>query len=128
MSDERNPLDWIAIADEDLAVAQLAIRRKKPLTDIASFHAQQCAEKYLKAMLVTRKLPFPKTHDLILLTNLCAQAGIFVGIDPKKLNTLSDNAVRARYPGAAQTLDEARGAITIAQPVRKFTRQYLNVK
>ena len=127
MSDEHDPLAWISIAEEDWAVARSALRRKKPLTDIASFHAQQCAEKYLKAMLVARGRAFPKTHDLILLSNLCTQAGIFVEIDPKQLNTLSDDAVRSRYPGVAQTLDEARDALEIAKTVRKFARKFLNV-
>jgi len=27
-------------------------------------HAQQCAEKYLKALLALRAMDFPKTHDL----------------------------------------------------------------
>jgi hypothetical protein len=62
------------------------------------------------------------------LNNLCAQAGILVGIDPKRLNTLSDDAVRSRYPGAAQTVDEARDALEIAKAVRKFARKFLNLK
>ncbi len=128
MSDERDPLAWISIAEEDLTLAKSALRRKKPLTDVASFHAQQCAEKYLKAMLVARGKTFPKTHDLILLSNLCTQAGIFIGIDPKRLNTLSDNAVRSRYPGAVQTIDEAREALETAQAVRKFARKFLGVR
>jgi len=128
MNDELDPLAWIAKAEGDYEMARLALRRKEPLTDSSSFHAQQCAEKYLKAMLVARGKAFPKTHDLILLNNLCAQTGIFVGIDPKQLNTLSDSAVRSRYPGAAQTVDEARDALEIAKAVRKFARKYLNVK
>jgi len=33
--------------------------------DSACFHAQQCAEKYLKARLQEAGLAFPKTHDLL---------------------------------------------------------------
>lgn len=128
MNDERDPQAWVAKAEEDYEIARLALRRKKPLTDSASFHSQQCAEKYLKAMLVARGKAFPKTHDLILLSNLCAQAGIFVGIDLKRLNTLSDTAVRSRYPGAAQTIEEARDALEIAKAVRKFARKFLGVQ
>src|SRR5207253_8193368 len=32
--------------------------------DAVCFHAQQCAEKYLKACLQEADLPFRKTHDL----------------------------------------------------------------
>jgi len=128
MSDEHDPQAWVEKAEGDYEMVRMALHRKKPLTDIASFHAQQCAEKYLKAILLERGREFPKTHDLILLSNLCAQAGVFVEVDPKQLNTLSDDAVRSRYPGAAQTLDEARDALEIAKAVRKFARKFLNVK
>ncbi len=127
MSDEHDPLAWVAKAESDYAMAQSALRRKKPLTDAASFHAQQCAEKYLKAMLIAQGQAFPKTHDLILLNGLCGETGILVGVDPERLHTLSDGAVRSRYPGAAQTLDEARDALEIAKTVRKFARRFLNV-
>lgn len=45
MSDPKNPRDWVAKAEEDFTAASLLLRRKKPLTAIASFHSQQCAEK-----------------------------------------------------------------------------------
>src|SRR4029453_6914324 len=37
----------------------------------ATFHAQQCAEKYLKALLVSRRQAFPRTHDVVALHDLC---------------------------------------------------------
>ena len=76
MSDERDPLAWVERAEEDYAVAQSSLRRKRPFTYSACFHAQQCAEKYLKAMLVAGEHGFPKTHDLLLLNELCSKAGI----------------------------------------------------
>jgi len=33
--------------------------------DTICFHAQQCVEKYLKALLTSTHTDFPKTHDLI---------------------------------------------------------------
>lgn len=63
MNSEDDPRAWVAKAEEDFEMARLALRRKKPLTDPACFHAQQCAEKYLKGMLVARGQIFPKTHD-----------------------------------------------------------------
>jgi HEPN domain-containing protein len=42
--------EWVAKAEEDyLAALDLARRRKRPLWSGVCFHAQQCAEKYLKA-------------------------------------------------------------------------------
>ena len=114
-------------AEEDLALARSAIRRKKPLVTGACFHSQQCAEKYIKALLVSRKADFPKTHDLLMLNNLCSQMGIFLEIDPKLLNTLTDYAVRTRYPGEGPTLRDAKEALAISTTLRKVSRKFLGI-
>jgi HEPN domain-containing protein len=71
-------LGWVVRAEADFTLARSALRRKRPLLYGATFHAQQCVEKYLKALLVTRGLTFPRTHDLAALSDLCRQAGIIV--------------------------------------------------
>ena len=128
MSDITDPLSWVKRAEEDYALARLALRRKKPLAYGACFHAQQCAEKYLKAILVSRGIAFAKVHDLLLLYDQCEKAGILVAVDPKQLNTLSDYAVRVRYPGDEPTPEDAREAVKIAKSVRRFARRLLGVK
>ncbi|MBX3002224.1 MAG: HEPN domain-containing protein [Caldilineaceae bacterium] len=125
MSDVNDPASWVAIAEEDYLMARSALRRKRPLTYSACFHAQQCAEKYLKALLVSGGAEFPKTHDLLLLNSLCEQIGILVAVDAKPLNTLSDYAVRVRYPGEEPTPEDARDAYKTAQVVRRFARGVL---
>lgn len=82
MNEINNPRAWVEKAEEDFALAQSASRRKKPLITGMCFHAQQCAEKYIKALLVSKEADFPKTHDLLMLNNLCSQVGIFLEIDP----------------------------------------------
>ena len=77
MNKLNNASAWIERAEEDFAVASSSLRRKKPLLYPACFHAQQCAEKYLKTILIIKQLPFPKTHDLLMLSALCNEAGIF---------------------------------------------------
>jgi len=37
------------------------------------FHAQQAAEKFIKAFLVRHQIEFPKTHDIGLLRQLVAR-------------------------------------------------------
>ena len=65
----KNPpdvLEWISKAEQDHETAEtMARKRKNPVPDIVGFHSQQCIEKYLKAYLVSAKIDFPKTHDLI---------------------------------------------------------------
>ena len=58
--------EWVEKAEGDFATAEREIRvRKTPNFDAVCFHAQQCTEKYLKALLQEADLPFGKTHHLI---------------------------------------------------------------
>lgn len=125
MSEVVDPLAWVARAEEDYELARSALRRKAPLTYGGCFHAQQCAEKYLKAILVAREAPFGKVHDLLLLSEQCEEAGVLIPVDPRLLHRLSDYAVRVRYPGDDPTPDEAREALVIAKSVRRFARAHL---
>jgi HEPN domain-containing protein len=127
MSEINNPRAWVEKAEEDFILASSALRRKKPLITGSCFHAEQCAEKYMKALLVSMGASFPMTHDLLLLNNLCSSAGVFLEIDPKLLNTLSDFAVRIRYPGEEPTLVDAKEALEIAKLVRVFARKFLGM-
>jgi len=51
-----------AAADSDVA-AQLCLQGSR-FREIAAFHCQQAAEKYLQAFLVRHQVEFPKTHDI----------------------------------------------------------------
>lgn len=127
MTEIADPRAWAERAEEDFVLARTALNRKQPLASGACFHAQQCAEKYVKALLLSKNADFPKTHDLLLLNNLCSTQGIFLEIDPKYLNTLTDYAVRTRYPGAEPTVDDAKEAIELTKLVRKFARKFLGL-
>ena len=127
MTEANNPLAWVRRAEEDFTLARAALRRKQPLASGACFHAQQCAEKYMKALLLSRGAEFPKTHDLLLLNNLCSANGILLEIEPRHLNTLTDFAVRTRYPGNDPTAEDAKEAIALAKLVRTFARKFLGV-
>lgn len=127
MSEVGDPFAWAARAEEDFALARTALRRKQPLASGACFHAQQCAEKYMKALLISKSATFPKTHDLLLLNNLCSRNGILLEMDPKHLNTLTDYAVRTRYPGNDPNVEDAREAVELAKKVRSFARKFLGI-
>jgi HEPN domain-containing protein len=125
MSAQTDPLAWVARAEEDYALARSAWRRKVPLIYGVTFHAQQCAEKYLKALLVARGQAFPRTHDLAAVGDLCLRQGIIIPVHQDALERLTAYAVQVRYPGESPTLDEAREAFQIAQAVRRFARKLL---
>jgi HEPN domain-containing protein len=128
MADVKELENWIAYAEEDLSAAKVLLKGKKPFLSAACFHAQQCAEKYLKALLIFKDFDFPKSHDLVVLDSLCSQNGIFTEFDRGKLAGLTKHAVQTRYPGSQPTMDEAREAIDTAFEVRKFARKFLGLK
>jgi HEPN domain-containing protein len=116
---------WVERAEEDYLLALSAMRRKSPLTYGATFHAQQCIEKYLKALLISRQVVFPRTHDLAALGYLCEQAGIILPIDDDALELLTAYAVETRYPGTQPTVEESKEAVKLARVMRRFLKKAL---
>ena len=64
---------WLSKGGKDLAAAQYELQADPPFTDDIVFHAQQAAEKSLKAFLSWHRVPFRKTHNLIELGEACCQ-------------------------------------------------------
>ena len=62
--------EWVEKAEGDLKVARREGQTADQVYDAVCFHAQQCAEKYLKAWLEEHNIAFPRIHDLIALLNL----------------------------------------------------------
>jgi hypothetical protein len=61
---KRQTAKWVRKAEEDWSGARKLADQKSPLRDLACFHSQQAAEKYLKALLQEAGAVVPKTHDL----------------------------------------------------------------
>src|SRR5712691_4743675 len=93
--------EWVEKTEGDFATARREGRvRKAPNYDAVCYHAQQCAEKYLKACLQEADMPFGRTH------NLPALLDLLLVLDPD-LDTLRAHsraltvfAVDVRYPGS----------------------------
>ena len=65
-------LEWVDKAERDFATAERELRARKFINyDAVCFHAQQMAEKYLKAFLFKNGVDFPRTHNLRELLELC---------------------------------------------------------
>ncbi len=118
--------EWIAKAENDLknAAHTLKLGEECP-TDTVCFHAQQVVEKYLKALLTLRGLPFPKTHDIaVLMARLPARMRPRLSDDEQ--DVLTDYGTGARYPGWGPiSLAEARRALALARRVRMEARRAL---
>src|SRR5436309_943967 len=95
-------------------------------TETVGFHAQQCVEKYLKAILVYRSIPFTKTHGIRALMGLVPRR-YRPALDETMQVQLTRYASAARYPEARLdiSLTAARNAVTLARRVRREVRQKL---
>jgi len=121
--------EWLARSDEDLRVAQLLLAATPPHLGTAAYHAQQAAEKALKAFLAAHGLPFRPTHDLVDLRRQCER------VDPRfaqfsgVAQLLTPYATRFRYPGGplhpAQA--EAEQAHQDADHIVRFVRQLIGI-
>ena len=120
-----NPLtlEWIEKAEGDFATAGRELRaRKLPNYDAACFHAQQAAEKYLKAVLQEAGRVVPRTHSLAELLGLCLEIDKSFEFLLPDLNLLDAYAVQYRYPGNIANRLEARSAFNSSQVIRKTIR------
>lgn len=116
--------EWMAKAQGDFNVAQRELRaRRSPNYDACCFHAQQCAEKCLKAFLVSRKLEPPRTHNLIDLLALCLPRDPAFELIRGALELLNAYAVDIRYPGESATKEEARDAVKAMKQVFEFVQR-----
>jgi len=92
--------EWVAKAEGDFAVMERESRvAVQPNYDAVCFHAQQCAEKYLKARLCEAGAAFGKIHDLVALLDQVLEDEPSWEVFREDLAYLSDFAVSFRYPG-----------------------------
>jgi len=121
--------EWVSKAEGDFATAGRELRaRKSPNYDAVCFHAQQCAEKYLKAVLQENDKHIPKIHNLIELMLLCEEIDSSFEMLRVDLVTMERYAVRGHYPGETAEKEDARSAYAAIGIVRKFIRQKLGLK
>lgn len=116
---------WMRKGDSDLATAMLCVDSNVSL-DTACFHAQQAAEKYLKAFLISTGVSFPLIHNIEKLTELCTPIEFaFAGV--KAIGSeLTPYAVSLRYDEDFWPTDsEARRAIVCAQQIRDLVLEHL---
>jgi len=120
--------EWIDKAEGDWGTAEREFRvRKSPNLDAVCFHAQQSAEKYLKAVLALQGAEIPKTHDLETLLGLCLKKfPLWAGLRPEA-QLLTQFAVGFRYPGEAADRASAKKARDALRRFRAQIRESLGL-
>ena len=121
--------EWISKAEGDWTAAGLLFRaRRNTNHDATCFHAQQCAEKYLKARLEEAGVVSGKTHDLVKLLALVLPFEPSWNVLRQDLIVLTDFAVDYRYPGSSATRADAKDAVKRCRKVRLIIRRSFGLK
>ena len=119
---------WVRKAESDYVVAKMIARGSEPHYDEVCFHAQQCAEEYLKALLEELGRPVPRTHILehlvvLLVAHHASLRSLRVGA-----KFLTRFAVATRYPGKNAIKRDAVAALRWAGKVRAAARTLLKMR
>ena len=117
--------DWLRYAKSDLELARI----EKPagvLLENLCFHAQQAAEKTLKAVLIFLEIDFPRTHNIRTLLDLLPK-GVDVPQEVEESAILTDYAVESRYPMNSEPVDdeEYRQVIGLAETVVSWAEKLI---
>lgn len=119
---KKNTQAWLDAAKDDLAVIDEILERAD-LTNVTAFHAQQCAEKCLKALLEEQKIPVRKTHSLIQLIGLVSGSySEFSDIDTTIPNLLDQLYTDSRYPNEFGLLPDGKPSQIEAAGFYDFAR------
>lgn len=110
---------WLSKARKDLQAASVLLAADLDDYENVGFHAQQAAEKFIKAFLVRHQIEFPKTHDIGVLRELMARVDRRASQLLVPAEVLTPYGVTFRYPGALPSVsrDEGRRALRLAEQV-----------
>jgi HEPN domain-containing protein len=120
-----DPLQWLEAARSDLAIASIELPLGGMYEQLC-FHAQQAAEKSLKAVLLRMGVSFPFTHNLQLLLDLLPSS-VKLPDEVRDVVELNAYAVLTRYPGEmeAVTKTDYSRALQIARSTFEWAENTL---
>jgi len=110
---------WLSKAGGDLRAAEILSAPENDQGAAAVYHCQQAAEKAVKALLVYRETPFPKTHDIERLVEMVNEDGALLSGLIEHARILTPYAIDFRYPGdfVEPDAEETETALRLAREV-----------
>jgi HEPN domain-containing protein len=128
---QRDPTEgaeWLRRARSNLALARAGRSAPEVLYEDLCFEAQQAAEKAIKALLIDRKVAFPKTHAIMDLLTILALSGVAVPEEIRRAGLLTGYAVETRYPGLSEevTKEDYAQALELAERVVRWAEALLS--
>ena len=118
--------EWLSRAKGDLALASAPLPEGAFFEDLC-YHAQQAAEKALKAVYQRHGWVFRYTHDLDELITGLREKGLTVSPEVNDAVILTSFAAEARYPRLSEpvTLEEYQEALGHAKAVVSWAERQL---
>jgi len=115
------PSDWLRRAHADLSLAKGGLPAGALYDDLC-FHAQQAAEKAVKAVCLSLGRGFRYTHDLAALMDGLRESRVEIPNAVREAEELTKFAWEARYPGPAEPVSNAeyQQAVLLAERVLKW--------
>ena len=126
MLEQNEIFEWLKKAEDDLLAGKAIIDKSAPAWT-ACFHAQQSAEKSLKAAQIFFLRDIQKEHDLEVLLN-SLKSYFNTEIIRQETIKLTDYYVTTRYPGIKEseiTLQDASIAIELADKILNFIKKQI---
>ncbi|MFU8858632.1 MAG: HEPN domain-containing protein [Deferrisomatales bacterium] len=100
---------WLHKAQNDLVTGEQTLLLPDGPTDTVCFHAQQAAEKALKALLTAHESTAPRGHDLLRLLDLATEHLPELAGFRAPLAQMTAYAIEVRYPGGLDRAVTGRG-------------------
>jgi HEPN domain-containing protein len=125
MSDDSRK--WFVYADENLAVARLAL--EGGWFNACLQNVQQAVEKFLKAALLFRDAGFQRTHSIEALNRQLQSMGLDAGLSDEDCDLLDTIYIPSKYPVGSVLPDfnpdyeTGRRCVEIAEQVRAAVQQ-----
>lgn len=119
--------EWFEFAKRDLESALFLLNMYPLPLEIICYHCQQSAEKYLKGYIILKGGKSVKTHDLMMLNNMCCKHDKgFEDIEDDCVELVS-YGVQVRYPYEMMIEErDMKEAIESAKKIKDFIERKVN--
>ena len=114
----------LRLADRDVQAFDI-LRESEAHATVVCFHAQQAVEKSLKAVLLSQRIEFERTHDLVSLARLLDEHEAVVPVEQDRLRLLNPFAVAFRYDDLDVAFVSYQDAASLVADVRCWAEAQL---
>ena len=115
--------EWIIKAQEDEVSIKAILKNNSGSPSTACFLSQQMAEKYLKSLIVFKKMEISKIHDLLKLADILKEVVSNIFDLEEEMIVLNKYYIVTRYPADLPegfSWDDAQKAFECAVKIKEF--------